>query len=406
MDSDTFHHLADRVHDSDWSGWARWDEPVAGHTVAEWAHRPVHNFPWDGDMRFIHHGYEEVAAPRIFASNTDVPELQLPEGITAWQGHVFVGTYNYVNPTDSRIFVFDSKTGVLEQTIGGKPGQELVSQGQLLGLTIDQRTGDLFASANGSGNILRIQHPASDNPTISVYATYPTGTEAAPGPEDLAFSDNGWLYASDSNNRLLYAIPPGGGQPQLIVGPAGSGAKFSDNGLFSQPEAGFAPNGLVFSKDFRTLFTVNTDTDSVIAMDVGPDGMVTGNIRVLAQNLNNDLMQEPAGFESLKRPDTRIGATAGTPLNGPDGLALDAKGHLWVADVFGDNRTELDPDTGAILGTVGSSAITQGGLLNSPASITFVGQNILATNLGLFSQPWSVAEYPVGVAGAGGNGNL
>jgi len=97
--------------------------------------------------------------------------------------------------------------------------------------------------------------------------------------------------------------------------------------------------------------------------------------------------------------------TAGTPLNGPDGLALDEQGHLWVASVFGDNLTELDPKTGAILGTVGSSAVTQHGLLNTPASLTFLDHNILATNLGLFTQPWGVAEYPVGVGGAGGNGN-
>jgi sugar lactone lactonase YvrE len=357
-------------------------------------------------MTFIRHDEAQLATPRIFASTADVPLLQLPEGITAWDGHVFVGTYNYVTPSDSRIFVFNSHTGALEHTIGGKAGQELVSAGPLLGLTIDPQTGDLLAAANGVGDILRIQNPAGDNPTISVYAAYPTGPEAPPGPEDLALHSNGWLYASDSNNSRLYAIPPGGGTPQLVVGPEGSGAKFSDKALFAQPEPGFAPNGLVFSKDFHTLYAANTDTDSIIAMDVGPDGMLTGNVRVLAQNLNNDLMQEPTGFEALKRPDTRIGITAGTPLNGPDGLALDAEGHLWATSVFGDNLTELDPNTGAILGTIGSSAITQGGLLNSPASITFVGHNILATNLGLFSQPWSVAEYPVGVGGAGGNGNL
>jgi sugar lactone lactonase YvrE len=66
----------------------------------------------------------------------------------------------------------------------------------------------------------------------------------------MAWHHNGWLYASDSNNRRLYAIPPGGGSPKLVIGPAGSGALFSDQDLFAQPEAGFAPNGLVFSPDF------------------------------------------------------------------------------------------------------------------------------------------------------------
>ncbi len=356
-------------------------------------------------MRFIHHNEAKLVGPRTFASNSNIPLLQYPEGITSWDGHVFVGTYNFVSPGNSRIFVFNAQTGALEHSIGDSTGQELVSAGPLLGLTINPGTGDLFAAANGTGNILRVENPASANPTISIYSTYPTDTKPPPGPEDLAFNDNGWLYASDSNNGRLYAIPPGGGTPQLMFGPSGSGAKFSDQGLFAQPEPGFAPNGLVFSKDFRTLYAANTDTDSVLALGVDPNGMLDGTIKVLAQNLNNDLMEEPTGFEGLKRPDTRIGITAGTPLNGPDGLALDEQGHIWVASVFGDNLTELDPNTGAILGTVGSSAITQHGLLNAPASLTFVGHNVLATNLGLFTQPWSVAEYPVGIGVAGGNGN-
>src|SRR4051812_48507805 len=32
---------------------------------------------------------------QIFASSKDVPLLQLPEGITATEAYVFVGTYNY-----------------------------------------------------------------------------------------------------------------------------------------------------------------------------------------------------------------------------------------------------------------------------------------------------------------------
>jgi DNA-binding beta-propeller fold protein YncE len=143
-------------------------------------------------------------------------------------------------------------------------------------------------------------------------------------------------------------------------------------------------------------------------MEVDGDGMLTGTISILAQNPNNDFTEDPKGFEELRQPDTKIGPSGVTPLNGPDGLALDALGRVWVASVFGDNLTVLDPHTGEILETVGSSAVAQGGLLRQPASLTFVGGRILATNLGLFhdaSEPWSVAEFTVGVMGAGGNGD-
>jgi hypothetical protein len=48
-----------------------------------------------------------------------------------------------VNPTTSRIFVFNT-SGRLLNEIGGNPGEELVGNGALLGLTIDKQTGDLY----------------------------------------------------------------------------------------------------------------------------------------------------------------------------------------------------------------------------------------------------------------------
>ena len=118
----------------------------------------------------------------------------------------------------------------------------------------------------------------------------------------MAWHKNGWLYASDSNNRRPYTVPPGGGSPKLVVGPQGSGAMFSDYDLFAQPEAGFAPNGLVFSLDFRTLFAANTDTDAVIAMEVDRDGMLTGAISVLAQNPTTILPRIQKGSRNFANP--------------------------------------------------------------------------------------------------------
>jgi sugar lactone lactonase YvrE len=345
---------------------------------------------------------------RIFASSSDVALLRYPEGLTATEQHVFVGTYNFTSAKDNRIFVFDANTGELQHTIGGTSAQELVSAGAILGLSIQPDTTDLYANSNGTGNVLRIRRPASGDPEVSIYSSFPTGTDQPPGPEDMAWHEKGWLYASDSNNRRLYAIPPGGGAPKLMIGPQGSGAVFTDHDLFAQPEPGFAPNGLVFSLDFRTLYAANTDADAVIAMEVNSDGMLTGGISTLAQNINDDFTEDPKGFEELRKPDTKIGISAATPLNGPDGLALDALGRIWVASVFGDNLTVLDAQTGRILQTVGSSAVVQGGLLRQPASLTFVGNRILATNLGLFhdaTEPWSVAEFTVKTEGAAGDGN-
>jgi outer membrane protein assembly factor BamB len=344
----------------------------------------------------------------VFASSTQVPQLQYPEGITSWHGKVYVSTYNFVNQEDSRVLVFNANSGHLIRALGDQPGEELL-RSPMLGLTIDPRTGDLFACSNFTGQILRIHRPGSGNPEVSVYAQYPPGG----GPEFLAFNQFGTLYASDSNLGVVYTIPPGGGQLNLLIGPPGSGAPISDNGLFDSPVAGLSPNGITFGLDFHTFYAANTYHDRLIAFDVNAQGEVTGNARVFAEMHNPDLETYPTGFEGILEPDTEIGPSATTPINGPDDLAVDSLGRIWAASVFGDNVSVFDPQTGAVVRTFGSSAATQGGLLNAPTGMTFVGQTVFVTNLGLFTDgsngnpllPWSVVQFDAGVTGAGGNGN-
>ena len=344
---------------------------------------------------------------QVFASSNTVPLLQFPEGLTNWQGKVYVSAYNVVTPTNSRIFVFNEQGKLLCQ-LGGQPGQQLISSGQLLGLTINRRTGDLFANANGTGNVLRIHNPGCNHPTVSIYASYP-GTGG--GPEDMAFNAQGTLYDSDSNRGFVYAIPPGGGMAKLVIGPPSSGAPINDKGLLQAPIAGLTPNGVVFSLDFRTLYIANTYADSVVAFDVNSKGQVTGNARIFAQHLNPDLEEYPTGFDALVQKNTKIGPSASTPLNGPDGLALDSKGRVWVDSNLGDNITVLDCQ-GKVVKTYGTSEVTAHGLLNQPASLTFVGDSVYTTNLGIFTGlagkpklPFTVVRFKVGVTGAGGNGN-
>lgn len=343
----------------------------------------------------------------VFASSATTPLLQFPEGLTAWQGKLYTATYNVATPANSRILVFDAATGKLLNTLGSKPGQDLINQGPLLGLTIDRRTGDLYCAANGAGKILKIGDPGSDNPQISVYATYPKGG----GPEDLVFYKDGTLFATDSNLGVVYTIPPGGGQAHLLIGPPGSGAPVSDDKLFASPVPGLSPNGISFSLDWHTLFTANTWADSIVAFDVNDQGQITGHPRIFAQHRNDDLEEYPTGFDALKQKSTRIGASASTPLHGPDGLDLDSQGHLWVSSNLGDNLTVLDPRTGNVIATYGTSAVTQGGLLNQPSNVTWVGTTAYCSNLGIFTGlagkpklPFTIVAFKVGVTGAGGNG--
>jgi hypothetical protein len=118
-----------------------------------------------------------------------------------------------------------------------------------------------------------------------------------------------------------------------------------------------------------------------------------------------------SGFAALKQKDTKIGARASTPLHGPHGLDLDSQGHLWVSSNLGDNLTVLDGTTGKVIATYGTSAVTQGGLLNQPSNVTWVGTTAYCANLGLFTGlagkpklPYTIVAFKVGVTGAGSNG--
>jgi hypothetical protein len=347
--------------------------------------------------------------------------LQYPEGITSWNGVVYTATYNVVNPSDSRIFAYSASTGQLLNTIGGNSGQGLVSAGALLGLTIDTNTGDLYAAANFTGQILRIQNPTSPKAQVSVYATVPSGG----GPEDLVFYKDGTLLSSDSNLGVIYAIPPGGGKVITLIGSPSSGALISDNGLFFSGNictgyvGGLSPNGIVFSKNWKTLYVANTWANSIIAFDV-TNVTNMSNPHIFAQNINYDLEEYPTGFKALlyrpaQKPSCSSKApygtsAASTPLNGPDGLALDTNGNIWVASNLGDNLTVLDPN-GNVLTTYGTSEVTQGGLLNQPSGMTFVGTTVYCSNLGIFTglagtiSTFTLVSFNAGVNGAGGNGN-
>lgn len=362
----------------------------------------------------------DSSSGNVFASTTTNSLLQYPEGITSWQGVVYTATYNVVNPSDSRIFAYNASNGQLINTIGGNSRQGLVSAGALLGLTIDPATGDLYAAANFTGQILRIHNPTSPGAQVSLYATVPSGG----GPEDLVFYKDGTLLSSDSNLGVIYAIPPGGGKVITLIGPPSSGALNSDNGLFFSGNscaggsvAGLSPNGIVFSKNWKTLYVANTWANSIIAFDV-TDASQMGNPRIFAQIVNYNLEEYPTGFDALlHRPPPPRCATAtygtsaaSTPLNGPDGLALDTNGNIWVASNLGDNLTVLDPN-GNVVKTFGTSEVTQGGLLNQPSGMTFVGTTVYCSNLGIFTglagtiSTFSLVSFNAGVTGAGGNGN-
>ncbi|MBV9288139.1 MAG: isochorismatase family protein [Hyphomicrobiales bacterium] len=125
-------------------------------------------------------------------------------------------------------------------------------------------------------------------------------------PNDVCVRSDGSIYFSDpwygrmpgygvERPRQLgfqgvYRLPPGGGEPQLLV----------DRYLFNQP------NGLCFSPDERRLYVNDTEQTLIRVFDVAPDGSLS-NGRIFA-----------SGVRSALEPGV------------PDGMKCDERGNVWV----------------------------------------------------------------------------
>ena len=157
-----------------------------------------------------------------------------------------------------------------------------------------------------------------------VLATHFDGKELN-SPNDVCVRSDGSIYFSDpwygrmpvygvERPRQLgfqgvYRVPPGGGQPQLLV----------DRNRFDQP------NGLCFSPDEKLLYVNDTVKCLIWAFEVNADGSLSTG-RMFASGIRSEL--EPGV---------------------PDGMKCDAEGNVWVTAPGG---VWVYSPTGSLLGKV------------------------------------------------------
>lgn len=140
---------------------------------------------------------------------------------------------------------------------------------------------------------------------------------------DLVVDSRGHIFVGDFGFDLHAGETP---RPTSLkrVDPDGSVTVVADDVLF--------PNGSVVTPDGATLIVCETFGNRCSAWDVSPDGALSGR-------------REWARFG----PDIDFTGNVGDQLVlAPDGCALDAEEHLWVADAFGGRAVRVTPG-GAIV---------------------------------------------------------
>jgi len=196
-------------------------------------------------------------------------------------------------------------------------------------------------------------------------------------PRGLATDAAGNIYVADTLNHCIRQITPAGvvstyagtGVADFLDGPAG-GARFNE------------PVGVVVGHD-GTVFVADSQNHRIRA--ISPDGQVST-------------------YSGLGDPGYTDGVGSGARFNVPKGLAIDAAGNLYVADVVNQaiRKVALDGSVGTLMGTTGQPggvAVNAGGVVYFSAG-NFIRRIAADGTVSDFAGNFATASYLDGVGSA------
>lgn len=201
--------------------------------------------------------------------------------------------------------------------------------------------GDLYLTAGGFREIVRIRKAELNPEMPGVAVTYATGTEGANG---IAFDKKGNLYVSGGRNGKIYRIGLAGGaaedwaQIELYTRTLPDG----------KTQQALPANGMVFDPQGTVLYVADTARGAIWKIAIGLDGKA-GKPTLMAQS---------------------------PLLEGADGPAFDPKGNLWAAANERNAVVEVTPD-GKVRDIIKNDSK---GPLEFPTSVIFVGNTAYVSN--------------------------
>jgi gluconolactonase len=221
------------------------------------------------------------------------PVRQLGTGFTFTEGPIW-------HPVEQYLLFSDMPADVRRRLDHAGVREVLRPSNKANGLTYDADL-NLIVCEHTTSSLVRVR----PNGEREIIASHFEGRELN-SPNDLCIHSNGAIYFSDPwYGRMpvfglerardlgwqgVFRVPPGGGQPQLLV----------DRYMFSQP------NGLCFSPDEKKLYVNDTEQASIRVFDVQADGSLK-NGRIFASGISDTL-----------KPGV------------PDGMKCDTDGNIWV----------------------------------------------------------------------------
>jgi sugar lactone lactonase YvrE len=290
-----------------------------------------------------------VGTISTFSGNLTSTPCDSPEGLAIdFRGDLYTGS-SQTHPTGA-VCQF-SPDGSLKTTFVIPPGP--VGVVSLLGvlfegphtlLALDFADGFENPSST-DGRVIALDLRTGSVTTLADGFTFPNGiAEDLRGNYYIADSLQGSItrIAADGSNRTLWSSSP------LLLAGAGT---FPPLGA----------NGVAFDLFFRNMYVSNTGNDQIIRIPLLPDG-TAGTAEVFADGATIDANEHTTGA-----------------LSGADGIAFDIVGNLYVMANQANDIQVLSPSARLVAHYSSSSLI-----LDNPASLVFVGNQLFFTNASIF----------------------
>ena len=236
-----------------------------------------------------------------------------------------------IDPRNPKLIVVGK---VQEREIDGKKVLANVS-----GIVFNQ-AGDLYLTAGGFNEVLRIRGRNLDPKEPGVAQTFATETEGANG---IAFDKNNNLYVSGGRNGRIYRTGAEGGRAEIFSQIALHTRKLPDG----KTEQAVTANGIVFDKQGTTLYITDTARGAIWKLGIA-DGRA-GQPALLSQS---------------------------ALLEGADGPAFDPQGNLWAAANARNAVVMVQPD-GRVFDIQKNESK---GPLEFPTSVVFIDANAYVSN--------------------------
>jgi sugar lactone lactonase YvrE len=235
--------------------------------------------------------------------------------------------------------------------------------------------GNVFVADTANDEIREVAIASGAVSSLAGTATKPghvngTGAKASfDGPVGVAYDGNGGnLYVADTANELIRAIVVATGAVTTFAGTAATAGHADGTGTKATFDK---PQGVAYDGDAGLLYVADTGNDTIRSIAISTAAVTT-----------------------LAGTATKSGSADGTgtqaSFDGPEGLASDGAGNLFIADTLNDTIRQIVTATGAVTTLAGSPGVagSSNGLgdkasFNGPQGVAYDGAgNLYVTDSG------------------------